>query len=166
MTQTQTAPLQAQIFELPSGAKLAVTVAPFVDAWSLMKATLKALKGMQLDSNALSADIAGFLTSPAGVSILIDRVAEFATSPEVEAALWQCATRALYIPAGSAHDFPGEPVNRKLLDSGPDCGITVRGDYSRIITALMEVNCKPFLAQVLSGLLKQKAKSPSVQPSK
>ena len=166
MVQTQAAPVQqSQVFDLPSGAKLAVTVAPFVDAWALMKATLKTLKGVQLNADAIGADVIGFLSTPAGISTLIDRVAEFATSPEVEAAMWQCAARALYIPVGSSIEFPGTKVNRTMFDD-QNFGMQAREDYSSIVIALMKVNCAPFLAQALSGLKRQKGGSTSVPPSK
>src|SRR5665213_807359 len=117
---------QSQLFDMPSGAKLALTVAPFVDAWALMKASLKSLKGMELSAEVIGKDVTNFLKTPAGLALLFDRVADFTTSPEVEVALWQCAKRALYIPAGSPIEFPGEHVTRKLFDDHEDA----RGDYA------------------------------------
>lgn len=156
---------QNQLFKMPSGATLAVTVAPFADAWALMRASLKTLKGMGLKAEDLQQEGATLMDNPATLSLLLDRVVDFATSPDVEAALWRCAQRALYIPAGSPAEFPGEKVDQKLFDH-PEHGSSAREDYAKLAYTLMEVNCKPFLAQVLSGLQKPKATSPDGQQSK
>lgn len=157
---------QSQLFKMPSGATLAVTVADFQDAWALMKASLKTLKGMGLKAEDLQQEGSTFMQNPAMVSVLLDRVVDFATSPDVESALWRCAQRALYIPAGSPVEFPGEKVDDKLFDH-PDYADAARQDYAKVMYTLMEVNCKPFLAQVLSGLLKPKAAiTPENPPSK
>ena len=79
--------------------------------------------------------------------------------------MWKCAERALYIPVGSDVAFPGAKVNRQLFDD-PLRAAETREDWPKIVTCLMEVNCKPFLAQALSGLLKPKAKSSESQTSK
>lgn len=165
MQQTLSPAQQSQRFDLPSGAILVVTVAPFKDAWTLMKASLKTLKGMELKPEDLRRDMASLADSPSVISVFLDRIVEFATSPEVESALWQCAQRALYIPAGSLVEFPGEHVSANLFDD-PKFGNTAREDYARIIAGIMEVNCKPFLVNALSGFLKQKDKNPDDQKSK
>lgn len=156
---------QSQIFDMPSGARLAVTVAPFVDAWSLMKATLKTLKGFNLKPEDLKLDMTSLLKSTSGISMMLDRIVDFATAPDVEVAIWKCAQRSLYIPADSPIEFPGHPVNMKLLDD-PSCGMAARGDYSKIVMALLEVNCAPFLANLLSGSKKQTERNLQDQTSR
>ena len=156
---------QSQMFDLPSGAKIAVTIAPFKDAWALMRASLKTLKGMDLKSEDLNREMGDLLSNPSALAVLLDRVVDFATSTDVEAALWKCAERALYIPAGSDLAFPGSKVQPALFDDPKD-GNAAREDYVRIMTSLLEVNCKPFLAKALSGLLKVPKKNPADLPQK
>lgn len=145
---------------MPSGATLAITVAPFQDAWALMRASLKTLKGMDLKPEDLKRDMANLAGSPSALALILDRVVDFATSPEVESAIWKCAQRALYIPAGSDVAFPGMKVTAQLFDD-VDHGNSAREDYARILTALLEVNCKPFLVRALSGFLKPKTETAS-----
>ncbi len=156
---------QAQLFDMPSGAKLAVTVAPFKDAWALMKASLKTLRGASLKSEDLKADMATLISNPSAFAFVLDRLVEFATSPEVEEAIWKCATRSLYIPLGSPIEFPGMSVNPSLFDDATH-GNGAREDYAKIVSSLMEVNCKPFLAKALSGLLSPKVNSAESLPPK
>lgn len=156
---------QFKKFEMPSGATLVVTTAPFADAWALMRATLKTLKGTEVRAEDLKRDVGRLLESSSAFSSLVDRVVEFATSPEVEAAMWRCAQRALYIPLGSDIAFPGSKVEPGLFDD-PVNGISAREDYARIVTGIMEVNCLPFLAKALSGSPSPKEKSSGDQPSR
>lgn len=165
MAQTAPPPQQYQKFDMPSGASLHVTVAPFVDAWALMKASLKTLKGMDLKPEDLKRDLAGLKDSPSALALILDRVVDFATSPEVEVAVWKCAKRALYIPEGSDVGFAGIEVNQNLFDD-PVHGSLAREDYARILTSLLDVNCAPFLAKVLSGFLKPKETNSESLPSK
>lgn len=151
---------QSKKFRLPSGACLSVTVAPFGDAWSLMKATLKSLKGLSISEDVLRQELSSFVTIPA----ILDKVIAFATSDEVESGVFQCARRALYIPLGSPIGFPGIPVDHGLFDD-PTHGEKAREDYAHIIARILEVNCKPFLVRALSGFLSQEAKSSGNQKS-
>ncbi len=149
---------QSQTFPLPSGAALSVTVASFADSWKLTQAVLKALKGAGLTPEAIKGGGSAF-------GVIIDRVLEIATSPEVEAAMWKCAERALYKPAASDVAFPGEKLTRALFDT-PGQEAAFRGDFPKIAMSLMEVNCQPFLAPALS-VLNAALKTPApVQPLK
>lgn len=143
-------------FDLPSGAVLTVSVAPFADAWLLMKASLKSLKGMELKADDLKRDMNELLETPSALASIMDRVVEFATSNDVEAAIWKCAQRALYIPAGVPAEFPGMKLNPGLFDD-QTYGEKAREDYARIVVAILEVNCKPFLVKALSGFTSPKA---------
>jgi hypothetical protein len=152
---TQPAQQQSQLFEMPSGATLAVTTANFQDSWALTKAALKTLKGMDLKPEDVKPDDwmklkSGKLTL-APLLLILDRVIDFATSPEVETAMWKCAVRANYIPAGSDVGFAGIRVTRDLFDD-PSFGNTAREDWPKIMAKILEVNCMPFLAKALSGL--------------
>ena len=157
---------QSQLFTMPSGATLAVTTAPFADAWALTKASLRTVKGMDLKSGDLDLDFSELLKTPAALALIIDRIVDFATSPEVEAAFWKCASRALYIPAGSPPEFPGEKMDQRLFDH-PEHANAAREDYAKILASVLEVNCKPFLVKALSGLMSPKAGTkPGSQTSK
>ncbi len=164
MTQTVSSG-QSQLFDLPSGARLAVTAAPFVDAWALTKAALKTTKGMELKPGDLDltsiAQLKAGKVSPSFLLLALDRLVDFVSSPEVEAAMWKCAQRALYLPVGSPVEFPGMKVATYLDDA--EHGNAVREDFARIQASILEVNCKPFLAKALSGFLKQKETSPEDQ---
>lgn len=142
---------QNKKFQLPSGATVMITVAPFQDAWGLTKATLKALKGMSFSQEELQRDFASFGEAASAIPAILDRIISFATSEEVEAAMFKCAVRALYIPANSPFEFPGMKVNPGLFDD-TDHGAAAREDYAQIVARVLEVNCKPFLAKALSGL--------------
>lgn len=142
---------QSQKFVMPSGAVLSVTTAPFADAWALTKATLKSLKGVALSREDLGRDFAALGDAATAVPAIFDRIISFVTSDEVEGAVFKCAARALYAPAGSPEDFPGLRVERGLFDD-PKYGNQAREDYAQIIVRVLEVNCKPFLAKALSGL--------------
>lgn len=156
---------QSQKFDMPSGAVLVITVAPFADAWALMRASLKTLKGMNLKPDDLKMEMSALAGNTSAFSLIVDRVVDFATSPEVEAAIWKCAQRALYIPLGSDIAFPGTKVSPSMFDD-PEYGNTAREDYAKIVTSLLEVNCKPFLAKALSGLLKPKVSNSEGQSLK
>lgn len=146
---------QSRKFDMPSGAVLVVTMSPFADSWALMKASLKTLKGSGLSTDDLGKSMGDVLKTPTAFAFLLDRMVDFSTSPEVEAAIWRCAHRALYIPAGSDVAFPGNKVDHSLFDD-PTNGELAREDYVKIISSIMEVNCRPFLVKALSGLTRVK----------
>jgi hypothetical protein len=133
------------MIELPSGAILKITVAPFADAHGLLKAILKAVKGMQISGDALDTDMSldGLRKSPAVLSQLIDKVLSIATSEEVEMMLWKCFERTTY---------QGVKLVRTLLDD-PNLSSGIREDYYTICMKVIEANCKPFFKQTFSGLL-------------
>lgn len=155
---------QSKKFELPSGAVVVITVAPFQDAWGLTKAALRSAKGMTFTQEELSKDFPSMAAAAAAIPSILDRLISFATSEEVEAAVFKCATRALYIPAGSPFEFPGMKVDRGLFDD-TEHGPAAREDYAQIMARVLEVNCKPFLAKAFSGLLGQKGTAPSSVPT-
>ncbi len=153
---------QVHKFDLPSGAVLTLSVAPFADSWALMKASLKTLRGMEMKPEDLKRDMKDLMETPSAIASVLDRIVEFATSPEVEAAVWKCAARAMYIPANSDPEFPGMKVTHSLFDDVTH-GEAAREDYAKIVVGIMEVNCLPFLARVLSGFRKEKEKNPEGQ---
>lgn len=155
---------QSRKFKLPSGATVVITVAPFQDSWGLTKAALKALKGMSFTQEELQRDFASFSEAASAVPKLLDRLISFATSEEIEAAMFKCANRALYIPAGAPFEFPGVKVDPSLFDD-TEHGAAAREDYAHIVARVLEVNCKPFLAKALSGLSEPRKETSSSDPS-
>lgn len=143
---------QSKKFVLPSGATLAVTMAPFADALRLTKSVLKSVQGIDFTGADMAKDFSSVYQAAVMIPALLNKMIALTTSDDVEAATFQCAKRALYIPAGSLDGFPGIPVNRELFDE-PVHGAAAREDYAQILWGIAEVNCKPFLAKALSGLM-------------
>lgn len=129
---------------LPSGAKLKITVAPFGDAHALLKAILKAVKGLNLSPESLGVDMSleGLRTAPPSfLSQIIEKVLSIATSDEVEQALFKCCERSVY---------QGVRVTREIFDD-PKIGTQAREDYYQIAFKVIEANCKPFFKGAFSG---------------
>lgn len=121
-----------QDFELPSGGKLHVSVAPFQDAKALTKALLKASGMVKLAENPMDMD----------VSVIKDMLVQAATSDEVEAALFRCMSRATY---------DNLKITPELFDD-QTIGDKIRRDYFLVCAKVVEVNCLPFFDQALSSL--------------
>ena len=143
---------QSKKFDLPSGAKLAVTMAPFADSMELTKEVLRSVQGSKFSPEDMSRDFKSVYEAAVLVPAFLDKVISLATSDKSLAASFQCAKRALYIPKDSPVGFPGLPVNTELFDD-PEHALSAREDLAQILWAIAEVNCKPFLAKALSGLM-------------
>jgi len=91
--------------------------------------------------------LGGLKQAPGLVKAALDMVMSAAASPEVENAVFKCAERALYTPAGE--DAPRK-VLRGLFDEG-EAGHKAREDYYAICARVVEVNVLPFLAPIFSG---------------
>lgn len=130
---------------LSSGSELNITVAPFATAHGLLKAILKAVKGMSVSNDILGADMSldGIRNSPALFTQIVEKVLAIAVSPEVEACLFECFFRATW---------NGERITRELFDD-PKLGEKAREDYYMICLKVIEANCKPFFKQTFSGLM-------------
>jgi len=142
---------QSKKFDLPSGAVLVVTMAPFEDAMELTKEVLKSVQGANFRPEDMTQNFKSIYEAAVLVPALLDKVIALATSDKSMAASFKCAKRALYIPAGSPEGFAGLPVDKGLFDD-PQHALTAREDLAQILWAIAEVNCKPFLAKALSGL--------------
>lgn len=144
---------QSQEFDLPSGARLTISVAPFLDAKHLHDAILKALKGGGIAELDLS-KLKDFKAGGAAVNMIAEKALAMASSPEVEAAVFKCGERALYTPAGSSTPMK---VSKGMFDDG-ELGIKAREDYYLIAVRIIEVNFMPFLAPIFSALKAPDAK--------
>lgn len=143
---------QSKRFTLPTGATLVVTTSSFQDAYGLTKAVLRTVKGVSISPTDLKRDFKSVGEAAMLIPAFLDKLISFATSDEVEACVFKCAQRALYIPAGSPEEVPGVKVDRALFDDAV-LQDAAREDYAQIMLRIVEVNCKPFLAKALSGLL-------------
>lgn len=132
-------------FVLPTGAKLVVSEAAYVDADALLKALAKCAKGIALPNNFLEAD----------VTVLKDVLVEAITSDEVDRALFKCAERAVY---------ENQKVTKGIFDD-PKLKDGARQDRFLIFWHVIEVNCGPFFGKTFSILKERLRTSPSFQPS-
>jgi hypothetical protein len=132
-------------FVLPSGSKMTVSESSYEDANALLKALLKAAKGIPLAKDPMSMD----------VTVLKDALIEAATSSEVDAAIFKCAERAVY---------ENVKVTKALFDD-PKLKEAARADYFLIQWHVIEVNCGPFFGKTFSILRERLGTSPFFQPS-
>lgn len=138
--------------DLPSGAKLVVTIAPFVDSNALMKSVLRSIRGVPL-KETFGAELD--MKNPAFIALMAERILSVAVSDEVETALFQCALRASYKDV---------KVTKQLFDD-PELGESAREDYFKIARTIIEVNCGPFFRQTFSELKALLEKLPDTQKS-
>lgn len=132
-------------FTLPTGAKLVVSEAAYVDSDALLKSLVRCAKGVPLPNDFLKAD----------VTILKDILVDAITSDEVDKALFKCAERAMYENAKVTKDLFDDPKLRERA----------RPDRFMIFWYVIEVNCGPFFGKTFSILKERLATSPFIQPS-
>lgn len=147
---------KAEVFKLPSGAELHVSMSEFVKAGALMQAVLKQFAGIKFQAKDLQRDLEEIKNDPSSLSTLIDKAIHLATSDEIKNAAMACASRAKYSPKANEALIA---VDEQLFDDD-QYGEQAREDYYTILYHIAEVNCKPFFVKTFSGLLAQK--SPSI----
>jgi hypothetical protein len=135
----------SQEFEMPSGAKLVVTLAPFTDSLALHKTLIRAARDLPITPDVLQMDVAA----------LKDVLIEATTSQDVEKALFKCFERCVY---------NNMKVRPDLFDD-PTVGETAREDYYSIAWAVVKVNCAPFVKRISSWLKTAFSKRPVVSPA-
>lgn len=108
---------------LPSGAVLKITVAPFADSKRLCQAVLRQASAIQL---ADKLDIAYFLKDVFCLSF---------SSPEIEAALWECFKRCTY--------NSGDADAKISSDTFED--VKARDDYMVVCIEVAKDNIFPFM---------------------
>ncbi len=131
-------------FTLPTGSRLSISEASYVDADALLKALAKCTKGVSLPNNFLEAD----------VTMLKDILVEAITSDEVDRAIFKCAERAVY---------ENQKVSKSLFDD-PKLKDNARQDRFMIFWHIVEVNCGPFFGKTFSILKERLRTSQSSQP--
>lgn len=121
---------------LPSGSKLVITVAPFIDSKALFDAVIKAFRSTNQGNLDPNKDL---------MSVL-----EVVTSDEVGVALQKCFQRVTY---------EGLKFTPQLLDD-PNLTEKIRNDYMTICSLVVDANVKPFLGQTFS-----ESKTPAETPA-
>lgn len=114
--------------ELPSGAKLEITLAPFEDANNLRRAVASELKKVQVTSE----------TELTEANFVKELLCTGLASREIEEAIWICLKRCLYNEQKITPDL-FEPADK-------------RGDYLPICIDVATENLAPFMKGLLSQL--------------
>jgi hypothetical protein len=128
---------------LASGAKLAITIAPFEDVMELQTVVAEALGKFSLPADLAGVDlsVAGIVGHPSMLAELTDKIKSVATSRDVRAIMMKCFARCTY---------NGARLNKELFDD-PKVGADVRKDYYTLFMKVLEANCKPFFEQTFSA---------------
>lgn len=163
-------------FDLPSGAKLFVSVSSFALAKKLQDTLLAELRGKgagTLDVAAIqkamgigAAKKAGLEVTEGedeeGLNTLVDRILGIAASKDVEDAIFACAEKAVYRPDGT--EGSSVQVTRKLFDD-PQYRDSAREDFYAICSRVAEVNIRPFVKALSSMFSDRAGKSAATQES-
>lgn len=135
-------------FDLPSGAKLYVSVSAYEHAMGLHDALAQELRGKgvgTLDIVEVQKAMRG--EGEEGLNVLVDKGLALAASKEVKAALFACADKSVYRPDGS--EASSIKVSPSLFDH-PEHMIQAREDFYAIFAAVAEVNLRPFVKALFS----------------
>lgn len=109
---------------LPSGARLKITLAPFLDAKALYQAILEELKGVP------------FSTQRELGEVIKDIVCIGFSSPKIEKALNKCFERVTY--------------NDLKIDKDTFEPAEARGDYMSVMIEVTKANIEPFLKSLFA----------------
>jgi hypothetical protein len=117
-----------------NGKELMISPASFSDAMALQKAIGRALKGTKLElPDSVTTDV-----SPEKLGDIIGAVLNVATSDDVEAALFACASRAVY-------GADREKISRDFFET-----LENRELYYPIMVEIIKVNIGPFFKGLVS----------------
>lgn len=147
-------------FDLPSGAKLFVSVSSWANIKALHDAVACELRGKgmgTLDLVEVQKAIIG--EGEQGLNVVVDKMLGLASSKEVTAALFACAEKAVYRIDGT--ELSSVPVTPKLLDD-PKYLTAAREDFYAICKRVAEVNLRPFtkaLSSMFAGRAGRSAES-------
>lgn len=108
------------MINLPSGAKLEITLAPFGVAHALHKAVLRELKALKVSDNDVI-----------DVNLWKDLLCTLLSSDKVEECMWECLKRVLY---------DGQKVTRDTFESEQ-----ARGDFLTVCFEVGKANLLPFV---------------------
>lgn len=120
--------------DLPSGAKLAITVSPFAISRALYQAVAEEMKGLKLDPKA-----------EVDVNLKKDLFCTLIASKKIETTLEECFKRCTY--------------NDRKIDGDTFEPVEARDDYFTVCVEVAQENIKPFMKSlyaefaVLLGML-------------
>lgn len=175
-----------KLYDMPSGAKLYVSMSAYEDVMALHDALLAELRGRgvgSLDVASLQKAIdqnvqkrkaaaAGMPfeddgSGDAGMNVIIDKLLSVAGSKSVKEALFVCAQKSVYRPDGteasSLHFVVGTP-GFGVFDNAK-CALQARQDFYEICKAVAEENLRPFGAALFSMFMAHMGISASTQKS-
>lgn len=156
---------QGEEFDLPSGAKLFVSISPYEQVMALHDALANEMRGKGLGAlDVVEVQKVLRKEGEAGLNIIVDKVLAMAASREIKDAVFACAAKAVYRPHGTVES--SIPVTRTLFDNGKLDLEKVRGDFYAIAARIIEVNLRPFAKALFSLYLAHVGKSADTQESK
>lgn len=134
--------------DLPSGAKLKMSVAPFAVSRGLYQAVCEELKPLRIDPQA-----------EIDLNLRKDLFCGFLASKKIESALWPCLQRCLY--------------NDLKIDDSTFEAESSRQDYITVCWEVAQLNVIPFMKDLFAelmgslgmGVVNQKSKSTETTPS-
>lgn len=134
----------AKIVDLPSGAKLEITLAGFEEGEALTSAVAKEIEGIKLSSNINFSEMTAD-TPMTGelLDVIKSLVARVLYSKEIKSVLWQCMSRA------TRNNIR---VTKEMFDDEK-----VREDYIPIMREVLIYNLTPFfknLGSLFTGIAK------------
>lgn len=170
-------------YDMPSGAKLYVSVAE----WGKVKALHDALARAMIGSGVSAPEVAALMSTlqkkfslpgaqPQAVggaeplivmATLTRKALEMASSKELEAAIFACAEAAVYRVDGtpeSSVQFKVGALGYGVFDNAR-CRDGARGDYYEICQAIVETNLLPFAKALRSMFAAHVGRSADSQPS-
>lgn len=124
---------------LPSGAELAISLAPFADSKALYQAVLEELKSVSIDPD-----------QEIDVNLFKDLFCVGFSSKKIESALLKCIDRCTY---------DGKKIDKDTFEP-----VGARGDYMKVCIEVVKENILPFVKDLSAEYLKimaQFTKSPA-----
>lgn len=156
---------QGKLFDLPSGAKLFVSVSEYEKVMALHDALADALRGggagaldvvkiqkaVEATRQKRAAEAAGKPheedgEADEGLNIIVDKVLAVAGSQRVKACIFACSEKAVYMPDGtevSSVQFDPRVPGYGVFDN-PKILTRAREDFYDICKAIAEENLRPF----------------------
>lgn len=129
--------------QLPSGAILKITVAPFKDSKALYQAVVEELKAIKIDATVE-------MNPAINITFYRDLLCTLLPSKKIEAALWECMKRSLY--------------NDNRMSEATFEPVETRDDYLYACFEVAKENILPFMKSLYAEyapLLGKAASSPS-----
>lgn len=150
-------------FDLPSGAKLYVSVSAYEQVMALHDALASELRGKGVGAlDIVEIQKARRGESEDGLNVLVDKGLALAASREVKDAVFACAAQAVYRPDGT--EATSVTVSKALFDH-PQYRFQAREDFYAILTSVAEVNLGPFVKALFSMFAAHVGKRADTQKS-